>query len=708
MKASLLVRRSIVQRAVQAVAGISDDGLRVERFVVLALAVLALAVVCLLGYAPKRASRTISGGWWTPQSVHAQGGGNAPTFVTFDAKDAGTMMLQGTVATAINASGVIAGIYITMPNVAHGFVRASNGTITEFDAPNAGTGLNQGTFPTSIDAAGDIAGFYSDATVAYRGFVRSGANGMITEFDFPGAPTATAHRGTSPTGIDAAGDVSGFYRGIDDVAHGFLRTSNGTFTSFDVAAAGTSALQGTFPFSINSSGTITGLYRDASSVNHGFVGPAAGPFTTFDAPGAAGSSSGITKKLLCCGGTFALNIDAAGDVAGIYTDKNVVGHGFVRAANGTFTAPIDAPESITTATFPGTLVDGINASGVVLGDYQDASGALHGFVRAANGTFTSPLDATGAGTAGLGPLPGGTASLRINDSGVITGGYLDSSFVTHGFVLTPAPAAAPTFNPPAATYSSTQMVTLSDTTPGASIFFTTDGSTPTSPPTGTTAPFNGPISVASSETINAIAANPASWFSNSTVATAAYVINNNPPPPTPDFTVKVSPTTLTIVAGQSGMATFTVTPENGFNSPVGFTCKGLPSEAMCIFSPTSVTPSGMPVNTTLMVTTMAATSAIRPPKPPLPLWLCVLLLLVLATIWTIVARRRRGLPGFELPQFACLLVLLILAAGLASCNGGNHGNPGTPAGTTTASVSASVSGGAGPSHGASLTITITN
>jgi hypothetical protein len=39
------------------------------------------------------------------------------------------------------------------------------------------------------------------------------------------------------------------------------------------------------------------------------------------------------------------------------------------------------------------------------------------------------------------------------------------------------------------------------------------------------------------------------------------------------------------VAGQSGTATFTVTPMNGFNSQVSFACSGLPSGATCTLNP---------------------------------------------------------------------------------------------------------------------------
>src|SRR5208283_2376674 len=142
----------------------------------------------------------------------------------------------------------------------------------------------------------------------------------------------------------------------------------------------------------------------------------------------------------------------------------------------------------------------------------------------------------------------------------------------HGFLLTPSAipqTATPTFNPAAGTYTSAQSVTISDTTSGATIYYTTDGTTPT-----TDSPvYSSPIPVNSTETIEAIAA--ASGFSNSAVASATYTINL----PTPDFQLSVQPSTLTIVAGQSGKATFIVTPVNGFNSQVSFACSGLPSEA---------------------------------------------------------------------------------------------------------------------------------
>src|SRR5437867_4041424 len=78
--------------------------------------------------------------------------------------------------------------------------------------------------------------------------------------------------------------------------------------------------------------------------------------------------------------------------------------------------------------------------------------------------------------------------------------------------------ATPTFSPTGGTYSSPQSVAISDATPGATIYYTTDGSTPT-----TASPvYSGPILVAQTTTIKAMAA--ASGMANSAVASATYTI----------------------------------------------------------------------------------------------------------------------------------------------------------------------------------------
>jgi N-acetylneuraminic acid mutarotase len=85
---------------------------------------------------------------------------------------------------------------------------------------------------------------------------------------------------------------------------------------------------------------------------------------------------------------------------------------------------------------------------------------------------------------------------------------------------TPPAAATPTFNPQAGTYDSAQSVTISDAKSGAAIYYTTDGTTPTT----SSSVYNSPITVGSTETLEAIAT--AGGYSASPVAMATYTIES--------------------------------------------------------------------------------------------------------------------------------------------------------------------------------------
>lgn len=81
------------------------------------------------------------------------------------------------------------------------------------------------------------------------------------------------------------------------------------------------------------------------------------------------------------------------------------------------------------------------------------------------------------------------------------------------------PAPTPWFSEPSGTYSSKQIVSISAAAAGSTIYFTTDGSGPTT----SSSRYSGPISVANSMLIQAIAAAPG--YANSGLARANYVIS---------------------------------------------------------------------------------------------------------------------------------------------------------------------------------------
>ena len=116
------------------------------------------------------------------------------------------------------------------------------------------------------------------------------------------------------------------------------------------------------------------------------------------------------------------------------------------------------------------------------------------------------------------------SSTEVINAMAIAPGYSQSAVATATYTITP-PAVKPSFSPAAGTYISSQTISISDSAPGAAIYFTMDGSAPTSASTL----YAGPLAVASTTTIKAIAV--AAGFSQSAAASATYTIT--PPAATP-------------------------------------------------------------------------------------------------------------------------------------------------------------------------------
>jgi N-acetylneuraminic acid mutarotase len=217
------------------------------------------------------------------------------------------------------------------------------------------------------------------------------------------------------------------------------------------------------------------------------------------------------------------------------------------------------------------------------------------------------------------------------------------------YQLSPAlpAAAAPTFSPVAGTYSTTQTVSIDDATAGATIYYTTDGTTPTNSSTV----YSGPVLVETTETLEAVAT--ASGDSPSSVATATYTIPQN-------FALVINPSTITVKAGQSGTTTVEVVDEGGFSGNVSFACSGLPVGAACSFALETVpTPVGI-TYTTLTVTTPTSTANLDRngvPIYPGP---------VLAIVVCIFGRKKR-----RRSQMLLLLAVSVVGPGILNGCGAN-------------------------------------
>lgn len=132
----------------------------------------------------------------------------------------------------------------------------------------------------------------------------------------------------------------------------------------------------------------------------------------------------------------------------------------------------------------------------------------------------------------------------------LDGSLLIGQIMAYPFLVTSAqqqlqPAATPVISPNGGTFTTGQTVTIADATNGANIFYTTDGTTPSTSST----PYSGSFSVNASETVEAIAT--ATGLSQSAVASAVFTI-------TPVITVTISPASVEVVVGKTQPFTATV------------------------------------------------------------------------------------------------------------------------------------------------------
>ncbi len=149
-------------------------------------------------------------------------------------------------------------------------------------------------------------------------------------------------------------------------------------------------------------------------------------------------------------------------------------------------------------------VDGSNVGGTL---DQYATGQTYPTTTFGNVTFAS----TGTHT----------IKLAVTGKNASSSGYiLSADKFTFNAVSVQQQAAAPVFNPVAGTYSSTQSVAITSATSGASIRYTTDGSTP-SETAGTI--YSGPVSISTTTTLKAIAFE--TGFTDSAVTSGTYTIS---------------------------------------------------------------------------------------------------------------------------------------------------------------------------------------
>lgn len=272
----------------------------------------------------------------------------------------------------------------------------------------------------------------------------------------------------------------------------------------------------------------------------------------------------------------------------------------------------------------------------------------------------------------------GEDSVPLNSSGVATcltatnipiGNYVVTAMyggdglygqsTSAGLPLTVQPLGVtqlPTFTPPGGTYTQTVDVTMGDPNSNATIYFTTDGSTPTA---GNGSIYQQPLIINSTETINAVAVAPG--YSPSAVESVTYVLP-------PNFTISLASNSLFVQAGQPATDVITVGSVFGFAGQVNFGCSGLASGTSCSFTPATVTPTSGSLTTTTLTISATTAAALDPGSTK---WLPITSLALVLGAWGF--RKRRGLGALLL-----VVGVSIAVTGVSSCGGGSGGGNGVP------------------------------
>ena len=327
----------------------------------------------------------------------------------------------------------------------------------------------------------------------------------------------------------------------------------------------------------------------------------------------------------------------------------------VTPAPGTYTSP----QTLTiTEAIPGSTI------------YYELTGAVstNGYVQ-----YTGPV-----------ALPyGGVEALQAYATET---GYQQSNNLLAQYTLNYPAAPAPVFSLASGSYSGIQSLTITDSLKGATIYYTTDGTTPTTSSTEYTVP----IIVSSTETIEAIAA--ATGYSTSAVVTAAYTFAPGVAPGSGGTTsLTVTPGTTT---GNTG--TISVAGTNGFSGVVDLTCSvtttltSVSDMPTCSLNPTSVTISGAAAQTsTLTVNTTAASSAENQERRLF--WPSASGATFAFVLLFVRPRKRKG-------RVAIVgLLLLFVSTGFIGCGGGSigGGGGGGNTGTTPGAYTITVTGTSG-------------
>jgi hypothetical protein len=421
-----------------------------------------------------------------------------------------------------------------------------------------------------------------------------------------------------------------------------------------------------------------------------YLGAGDGTFGTYTVVPTAPNPRGNTISIAGPGVVLAdMNNDGNQDLVSVGQDSSRDAYMGIALGNGdgTFRAvqiqPMPGGDIIVTAGLAAADIDGDGKTDVVVTSFSSSISGIYpgngdGTVQTAGtGSITPPqnfnLEVYGATTVAdfngdgkMDVLAGN--SILLNLAGRVTTPTLAAS--------TTALAAAPTSLTVGQNVTLTATVTGTAGVAAGTVTFTDSaaGGAATTLGTGTldgngVATFSTTGLSAGSHSISASYSGSAGYLTS--VSTAVTVVVAAAP--ISDFTLALSPMSGSVNSGSTTTTAVSVTPVNGFNQLVSFTCSGLPTGVTCGFSPATVIPAGATATTTLTFTRSASATLLRRNSRKDGIVLGVLL------FGCLLVRRKRRVVSL----LSCFVVLI----GLAGC-GKKASTPASVTSTVTVTATA--------------------
>jgi hypothetical protein len=420
-------------------------------------------------------------------------------------------------------------------------------------------------------------------------------------------------------------------------------------------------------------------------------------FTSIALGSGNGNFSSIGNLPLAGSSMAAGAVDLNGDgTPDLLINSNAVGSDLVVMLSQS--APATAPTPTTTTlsasatsvaagasvTFTATVAASASGSSTPTGTvtfYDGTTSIGTGTLASGNATFTTTSLATGA------------HSITATYGGSTTDAASTSTAVS--ITVTAATLASTT----------TSLTSSASTiTQGASVTFTATTTSGTGTPSGTVTFLDGTTSLGT----GTLSSSGVATYSTSTLSagthsiTASYAGDATYAASTSNaltetvnaavaasFTIGVNPSSLTVGKNSSGSVMVTATPAGGFNQQITFSCSGLPANATCSFSPSTITPSGAAATTALTIATGVRTSAlVDKPKSGFGGRLASgLALAVLLLPWGLATRRRKTTRRY-IQSLLALTLLVGSVAVFSGCGSSSSLSTPTPAGISTVTVTA--------------------